>query len=170
MKTSPRPVFLLHQTLQLALCIWTGSILLASAKPRFIRRTARGKSEIHHSRELVSTESNGNWLYTTPAKRLALRMVILGLCAAARSWKPISWSSQQTVLVLSLSVSLCGLSLCDWDVVAPRCFHFTETWPAKPHFLTPACTNLSEETPFNWRQADLGLPQILFLFNRYFTR
>jgi hypothetical protein len=31
MKNRPRPLFLLHQTLQLALCIWAGSVLLASA-------------------------------------------------------------------------------------------------------------------------------------------
>ena len=39
-ETSPRPLFLLHQTLQLALCIEAGSVLLASAKPRFVRWTA----------------------------------------------------------------------------------------------------------------------------------
>jgi hypothetical protein len=33
------------------------------------------------------------------SRRLALRMVILGLCAAARPWKPISWSSWRTVIV-----------------------------------------------------------------------
>jgi hypothetical protein len=33
---------------------------------------------------------------------LALRMGMLGLCAAARPWKPISWSSCWTVLVLML--------------------------------------------------------------------
>jgi hypothetical protein len=36
MKNSPRPLFLLHKTLQLTLCIGTGSVLLASDKPRFI--------------------------------------------------------------------------------------------------------------------------------------
>ena len=35
------------------------------------------------------------------SRRLALRMVILGLCAAARPWKPISWSSRLTVIVLT---------------------------------------------------------------------
>jgi hypothetical protein len=34
MRNSPRPLFL-HQTLQLALCIGAGCVLLASAKPRF---------------------------------------------------------------------------------------------------------------------------------------
>uniref|UniRef100_A0A8C4WWL3 Intraflagellar transport 140 homolog (Chlamydomonas) n=1 Tax=Eptatretus burgeri TaxID=7764 RepID=A0A8C4WWL3_EPTBU len=40
MKNSPRLLFLLHQTLQLVLCIRAGSVLLASAKPRFICRIA----------------------------------------------------------------------------------------------------------------------------------
>uniref|UniRef100_A0A8C7SGA2 Uncharacterized protein n=1 Tax=Oncorhynchus mykiss TaxID=8022 RepID=A0A8C7SGA2_ONCMY len=39
-KNSPRPLFL-HQTLQLVLCIGAGSVLFASAKPRFVRWTAR---------------------------------------------------------------------------------------------------------------------------------
>uniref|UniRef100_A0A8C7MTP9 Fatty acid binding protein 1a, liver n=1 Tax=Oncorhynchus kisutch TaxID=8019 RepID=A0A8C7MTP9_ONCKI len=34
------PLFL-HQTLQLVLCIGAGSVLFASAKPRFVRWTAR---------------------------------------------------------------------------------------------------------------------------------
>ena len=41
MKHSPRPLFFLHQTLQLALCIWAGSVLLASAKPRLVSQTDR---------------------------------------------------------------------------------------------------------------------------------
>ena len=85
---------------------------------------------------------------------LALRVVILGLCASALPWKPISWSSWRTVLVLmwlpeavwnyvvsvatkdrrflrastrrSHSVRLCGLPLRGW-AVAPRHFHFTIT-------------------------------------------
>jgi hypothetical protein len=40
-------------------------------------------------------------LYQT-SRCLALRMVILGLCAAARLWKPISGSSRGTALVLML--------------------------------------------------------------------
>uniref|UniRef100_A0A0E9VS08 Uncharacterized protein n=1 Tax=Anguilla anguilla TaxID=7936 RepID=A0A0E9VS08_ANGAN len=36
-----RLLFLLHQTLQLALCIRACSILLAFVKPRFIHQTAR---------------------------------------------------------------------------------------------------------------------------------
>ena len=98
------------------------------------------------------------WALHHSSWRLALNMVILGLCAAARPWKPILWISRQTVIVQTLlseavwrsvvsvatedrwflcatlfttqqshSVSLCGLSLRDWDVVAPRRFHFTIT-------------------------------------------
>jgi hypothetical protein len=98
MKYSSRPIFLLHQTLQLALCIGAGSILLTSTKPRWICRTARWWSMIHHSRERVSTapESNGGGTLHHSSRRLALRMVILTLCAAARPWKPISWSTRQT--------------------------------------------------------------------------
>jgi hypothetical protein len=44
---------------------------------------------------------------------LALHMVILHLCAAARPLKPVSGSSRQT--------------LRGWAVVAPRHFHFTIT-------------------------------------------
>jgi hypothetical protein len=77
---------------------------------------------------------------------------------AVRPWRPISWSFQRTVIVLTLlpeavwnsvvsvaykdrrflrathfstqrshSVSLCGLPLHRWAVVAPRHFHFTIT-------------------------------------------
>ena len=44
-------------------------------------------------------------------RRLALLMVILGLCAAARPWKTISWSSWRAVLVLTLVVLFCELVL-----------------------------------------------------------
>ena len=49
-KKSPRPLFLIHQTLQLALCIGAGSILLASAKPRFV---GRGSYSRHTFDELI---------------------------------------------------------------------------------------------------------------------
>ena len=42
------------------------------------------------------------WALHHSSQRLAWRMVILGMCAAARPYKPISWSSQRTVLVLTL--------------------------------------------------------------------
>jgi hypothetical protein len=68
-KNSPRPLFFLHQTLQLALCIGAGSVLQASSKLRLVWRIARLWSVIHYSRERVSTaqESNGGELYATPA-------------------------------------------------------------------------------------------------------
>ena len=158
MKNSPISSFIINQTLQLTLCIGAGSVLLASAKPKFVCRTARWWRMINPSRERVSTapEFNSGELYTTPW--LPLRMVILGLCAAARPWKPNSWSSLWSGIVLTLlpeaawnsvvsdatedrqflplrelqhsqshSVSLCGLLLHGWAVVAPRCFHFTMT-------------------------------------------
>ena len=69
MKNRPRTLFIVHQTLQLTLCFGAGSVLLASAKPRFVCQTARWWSVIPYSRECVSTapESNGGELYTTPA-------------------------------------------------------------------------------------------------------
>ena len=39
-----------------------------------------------------------HWALHHSSRRLALSMVILGLCAAARPWKHISWSSQWTLL------------------------------------------------------------------------
>jgi hypothetical protein len=51
----PQTIFTPPQNLQLALCIRAGRVLLASAKPRFVRRTARWGSIIHHFRECVST-------------------------------------------------------------------------------------------------------------------
>jgi hypothetical protein len=84
--------------------------------------------------------SRVQWWRALPhsSQRLALRMVILVLWAAAQPWKPISWSSRRTVLVLTLifthystpqfrSVSLCGLPLHGWAIVAPRHSHFTIT-------------------------------------------
>ena len=136
MKNSPWQLFLLHQTLQLALCIGAGSDL-ASAKPRWW-------SVIHHFRELISTASV-QWPWA------------LYLCVTARPWKPIHeapdeqflcwrcfqrqfgtqlWVLQQRTddfytlgasALRSRAVSLCSLTLCGWAVVAPRRFHFTIT-------------------------------------------
>ena len=104
MKNNPRPLFLLHQTLQLALCIWAGSsshgIRQTQISPsncqmvwcdsslqrmRFRCSRVQWRRALHHSH-----------------LRLVLRIVILCLCAVARPWKPISWSFQRTVLVLTL--------------------------------------------------------------------
>ena len=41
------------------------------------------------------------WPLHHSSQLLALCIVILGLCAAARPWKPISWRSQRTVFVLT---------------------------------------------------------------------
>ena len=57
----------LHQTLHLAQCSQTSTVLLATAKPRLIHQIAKWRRVIHHSRERVSTalESSGSVLYTT---------------------------------------------------------------------------------------------------------
>lgn len=56
-----------HQTLNLAQCGQTSTVLLANAKPRTVHQIARWKSFICHSREWFSTaqESSVGVLYTT---------------------------------------------------------------------------------------------------------
>ena len=80
-KNNPRPLFLSHQILQLALWIRTGSIILASAKSRLVRRTARWWCVIHHSREHISTvpEYNGGGALHHSSRYMTLRMMILCL-------------------------------------------------------------------------------------------
>ena len=88
MKNSPSPLLFIHQTLQLALCIQVCRVLLASTKPRFVRQIARWCSIVHCS--IVQ------WQRALPhsSQRLALRMVILNLCVAARPLKPIFMKRQ----------------------------------------------------------------------------
>ena len=147
------------------------------------------------------------------SRRLPLRMVILGWCAAARPRKPISWRSRRTVIVLTLlpeavwnsvvsvatedrqfiyelmrsrSVSLCGIPLCGWAVVAPRHFHFiittlTVDWGSsnRAHILrtdllerwypmtVPHWKSLSSSVrPFCWQCVSL---EIAWLCARFYT-
>jgi hypothetical protein len=101
--------------LQLALCIGAGSVLLASTKPRFVRWIARWWSMIQHSRVRISTTWVQLWQALHCSSRcLALHMVILGLCVAAWPWKPITWSSRLTVIVLTLLPSLELLNALTW--------------------------------------------------------
>ena len=57
----------LHQTLHLAQCSQTSTVLLAAAKPRLLHQIARWRSVIGQSGERVSTalESSGGEFYTT---------------------------------------------------------------------------------------------------------
>jgi hypothetical protein len=148
MKNSLRPLFLLHQTLQLTLCIGAGSILLASTKSLSVRQTARWWGVIYQ--RFHCTKVQRRRVLHHSSRHLALRMVSLGLCVAARPWKPIWWSSRRTVFELmflpeavwnlvvsvatedrqslqSCSVCLCDLPLRGWAIVAHRRFHFTMT-------------------------------------------
>jgi hypothetical protein len=86
MKNNPRPLFLLHETLQLALCIRAGSNLLPSAKPRFVLQMVKRDSSFQRTHLHGSRVHGGDHFNQS----LALRVIILGLCLAARSWKPIS--------------------------------------------------------------------------------
>uniref|UniRef100_A0A8C8M514 Lipid droplet-associated hydrolase n=1 Tax=Oncorhynchus tshawytscha TaxID=74940 RepID=A0A8C8M514_ONCTS len=49
MKNSPRPLFLIHQTLQLALYFGAGSVFLASAKPRFVCQMVKRDSSFQRT-------------------------------------------------------------------------------------------------------------------------
>ncbi len=62
LKNNPTPQSPLHQTSQLAQCSQTGTVLLATAKPRLVHQIARWRSVIRHSRERVSPalESSGS--------------------------------------------------------------------------------------------------------------
>ena len=62
----------LHQTLHLAQCSQTSTVLLTTTKPRLVHQIARWRSAIRHSRECVSTalESSGGVLYTTASDAL----------------------------------------------------------------------------------------------------
>ena len=154
MKNSLRSLFLLHQTLQLALCIGPGSVLLASTKPRYSVGLPDG--EAWFITPLLQRPMTATFTPLQPTLGIAHGDFKLG--AAARPWKPISWSSRWTVLELTLlpeavwnsvvsvatedrrfvcatcfstqrshSVSLCGQRRRGWAIVAPSRFHFTIT-------------------------------------------
>ena len=140
MKNSHRPLFLLHQTLQLALCIGAGRVLLASTKPRVVCGITSWWSVIHHSRERVSTAPTAvSFILLQPTLGIAhgdLRLVrgcsalethFMKLLMNSYSADVASRVSLEISTRWSRSVSLCGLPLCGWAVVAPRCFHFTIT-------------------------------------------
>jgi hypothetical protein len=95
MKNSTRPLFLLHETLHLALCIQAGSVLLASAKLRFVRWAA----STQHTFTLL--ESNGR-CFTPLQQTLGIAHGDLKLMCGCSAMKPISWSSRRTVIVLTL--------------------------------------------------------------------
>ena len=109
-ENSPRPLILLHQTLQLALCIRAGSNLLESAKPRFVCWTARWWNVIQHSRKCISTatESNGGELYTTPADTwhcaLCNLRLVCGCLAMETYFMLLCWHCFQRYWVLQQTI------------------------------------------------------------------
>jgi hypothetical protein len=155
MKNSPRPLFLLHQILQLALCTWAGKVLLASGKPRFVHLTARWWSVTQENVfPLLQRPMAASFTPLQPTLGIAhgdLRLVCgcsamethfillatnsfcddvasrgsLELCSECCNWGQTIFTSYSTRR--SRSVSLCGLPLCCWAVVGPRCFHYTKT-------------------------------------------
>ena len=148
MRNSPRPLFLLPLTLQLALCIVEGSVLQASAKPRCVCPTARWWSGIHHSKKAFPLLHSWMAASFTPLQPMLgitrgdLRLVCgctamethfmklptNSYCADIASRGSLKLSSEccnrgQTIITClstrrSRSVSLCGQPLCGWAVVA----------------------------------------------------
>jgi hypothetical protein len=86
-------------------CIGAGIVFLASTKPRFVQSDCQMMNHItlHQSREAFPLLQSPIVASFTPLQpTLALRMVILCLCAAAQpSWQAISWCSRLTVIVLT---------------------------------------------------------------------
>ena len=104
MKTSPRTLFLLHQTLPLALCNRAGSVLMAYGKTQIclsdcqmVKRDSSLQRTLFHCSRVQCRQGLHH-----SSRLLALCVVILGLCVAAWPWKPILWISRQTVIVLTL--------------------------------------------------------------------
>ena len=83
--------------------------------------------------------SNGGKLYTTPADRVCAGIahgdirLVFSCSAMGTQFMKLSTNSSCADVACrcfsTRSVSLCGLSLRGWAVVAPRCFHFTITAP-----------------------------------------
>ena len=147
MINSPRPLFLLHQTIQLALCIQVGRVLLASTKPRWIHwtgeawfTTAENTLPLLQSPPLPPTlgiaHSDLRLVCGCLAMETHFMMLPINIYCAVFVWKlvlSVATKDRQFLRATrfstrrSRSVSLCDLPLCGWAVVAPVHFHFTIT-------------------------------------------
>ena len=85
-ENSPRPLLLLHQTLQLALCIGAGSVLLASTKPRYV----------HLDCQMVKRDS--------PLQRMHFH------CSRVQWWQALHHSSRHLALSIVDLRFVCGCS------------------------------------------------------------
>ena len=123
MKNSPRPLFLLHQTLQLALCIRAGSFLtplqtklsIAHGDLRLVCVCLAMEThfmKLPTNRSCANVASRGN-------------LELGSECCNRR--QAIFTCYMLFSTLQSRSVSLCGLPLRSWAVVDPRNFHFTIT-------------------------------------------
>jgi hypothetical protein len=70
---------------------------------------------------------------------LALCMEILGLCAAALSWKSISWSSRRTVIVLTLLPEAVWNSVVSVATEDRRFLHATSFSTRRSHSVSLCC-------------------------------
>ena len=151
----PHTIIPLHQTLHLAQCSQTSTVLLANTRPRLIHQIARWRRAICHSRERLHC-SRVQWQRALHhcIQHFALHLLMSGLDATARPWKPIPWSSLHCSWInlkaawslevcsdwlcrklatsahyepqhpLTRSVILCGRPLLGWVAVVPNRFHF----------------------------------------------
>jgi hypothetical protein len=123
-----------------------GSVLMTSAKPRVVCQTARWWRMIHHSRERVSTApelgiNHGDLRLVCTCLAMENHWSSLWTVLVLTLLPDAVWNSVVSVVTndrwflhtkrfstrRSHSVSLCGLPLRGWAIVAPRCFHFTIT-------------------------------------------
>ena len=86
----PHTIIPLHQTLHLAQCSQTSTVLLANTRAGLVHQIARWRRAIRHSRERLYS-SQVQWRRTLHhcIQRFALHLLMYGLDAAAWPWKPI---------------------------------------------------------------------------------
>jgi hypothetical protein len=82
-----------HQLHYIAKSMWTS----AHRDCQMVKRDSSLQRKCFHCSRV-----QWRWALYHSSRRFTLHMLILGLCAAARPWKPISRSSRWTVIVLTL--------------------------------------------------------------------
>ena len=148
-----RPLFLLRQTLQLALWIRAGGVVLASTKPRFIGWTARWWNafpllqsplvESFTPLQLMLGIAHRKFRLVCGCSVMETNLMKLQMSSSCTEFASRGSSELgseccnrgQTIFTRyalsalggTRSVRLYDLALRGWDNVAPRCFHFTIT-------------------------------------------
>lgn len=111
-KTTPGPVFLLHHSLLLPLCVPVASVLLAFAKPRLIHQSASLLVKYDSSLRRRCFQSPVSVLYLSNS-HLALHIMTLGLCAAVQLWKNMVDSWWTVPMLTLLPEAVCSSVVSD---------------------------------------------------------